>query len=196
VLANIAGRPIASAETLPIYRRVDELGVPLVLHPANLSMTHDLGLDWAIEVGLTWMWDTSAAALSLIFSGTLDECPSLTVLHPHLGGVIPYVLGRIVGFMSTWGRGSHRELEQPLPAYFRERFYVDTAVKTPGALALAVETYGLDRVLFASDFPFHEPVQSMEFLHQLASPREADVILHSNRLAFPEARSDRAATGV
>src|SRR3984893_7713382 len=38
VLSNIAGRPIGTAETLPIYRRMDELGVPLLLHPANTSM--------------------------------------------------------------------------------------------------------------------------------------------------------------
>ena len=188
VLSNIAGRPIGSEDTLPIYRRIDELGVPLVLHPANTSMAYSLGLPLGIEVGLTWMWDTSAAALSLIFSGALDGCPNLTVLHPHLGGVIPYVIGRIGAFMESWGRIAPNPLSRPLPEYLRERFYVDIAVRTPGALALAIETYGLDHVLFATDFPCVDPATHVAFLRQSFPARELDIFINTNKLPFPPSR--------
>src|ERR1700730_9631624 len=188
VLSNIAGRPIGSEETLPIYRRMDELGVPLVIHPANTSMAFNIGLPLGIEVGLTWMWDTSAAALSLIFSGVIDECPNLTVLHPHLGGVIPYVIGRISAFMESWGRIAPNPLQRPLAEYLRERYYVDVAVRTPGALALAIETYGLDHVLFATDFPFIDPVAHVEFLRETFPARELDTIMNTNELPFPPSR--------
>jgi aminocarboxymuconate-semialdehyde decarboxylase len=188
VLSNIAGRPICTSETLPIYKRMDELGVPLVIHPANTSMAFDLGLSWGIEVGLTWMWDTSAAALSLIFSGALDECPTLTVLHPHLGGVIPYVIGRIGAFMETWGRTAPTALAQPVADYLRERYYVDIAVRTPGALALAIETYGIDHVLFATDFPFVDPVKHLAFLRENFPPDLLGAIMNRSHMTFPESR--------
>jgi len=187
--SNIAGRPIATPESLPIYRRIDELGVPLVLHPANTSMAFDLGLSWGIEVGVTWLWETSAAALSLIVGGVLDECPSLTVLHPHLGGVIPYVVGRIENVFGTLGKTS-----RPLGDYLRERFYVDVAVKTPGALELAINTYGLDRVLFATDFPFLDPVAHVDFMHQHFPAAALEQIRHDNRLPFPPARGTQPTT--
>src|ERR1019366_7264223 len=37
ILSHIDGKPIASSETLPIYRRIAELGAPVFLHPANRS---------------------------------------------------------------------------------------------------------------------------------------------------------------
>jgi predicted TIM-barrel fold metal-dependent hydrolase len=188
VLSNIAGRPICTAETLPIYKRIDELGVPLVLHPANTSMAFDLGLSWGIEVGLTWMWDTSAAALSLIFGGALDECPTLTVLHPHLGGMIPYVIGRIDWFMNNWGRVVPTALSQPVADYLRQRYYVDIAGRTPGALALAIETYGIDRVLFASDFPFVDPVEHLGFLRDKFPAAELEAIVNRSHMTFPASR--------
>jgi aminocarboxymuconate-semialdehyde decarboxylase len=188
VLSNIAGRPMATEETLPIYKRVDELGVPLVIHPANTSMAYGVGLPLGIEVGVTWMWETSTAALSLIFSGTLDECPGLTVLHPHLGGVIPYLVGRVSAFMESWGRIAPNALQRPLAEYLRDRFYVDVAVRTPGALALAVQTYGLDRVLFATDFPFNDPAKHVEFLRATFAERDLDAIMNTNRLSFPPSR--------
>ena len=190
VLSNIAGRPIGTAETLPIYKRMDELGVPLLLHPANTSMAFELGLPWGIEVGLTWMWDTSAAALSLIFSGILDDCPNLTVLHPHLGGTIPYVIGRIEAFMETWGRTAPTTLAHPVSHYLRERFYTDIAVRTPGALAPAIEAYGIDHVLFASDFPFVDPVGHTEFLRERFAAQELDAIINRSHLPFPDSRRE------
>ena len=188
VLSNIAGHPIAGDETLPIYKRIEELGVPLVLHPSNTSMVYRTGLPLGIEVGLTWMWETSAAALSLILSGALDRCPDLTVLHPHLGGVIPYVVGRIGAFMQTWGQTAANQLERSVEEYLRERFYVDIAVRTPGALALAIETYGLEHILFATDFPFNDPAPYVEFLRSSFPQRELDIIMNTNRMAFPQSR--------
>ena len=182
--SNIAGRPIATPETLPIYRRMDELGVPLVLHPANTSMAFGTGLHWGIEVGVTWLWETSAAALSLIVGGVLDECPSLTVLHPHLGGVIPYVVGRI-----TTVFGNLAKTSRPLAEFLRERFYVDVAVKTPAALGLAIDTYGLDHVLFATDFPFLDPVAHVAFVREHFPAAALEAISDHNRLPFPQART-------
>jgi aminocarboxymuconate-semialdehyde decarboxylase len=195
VLSNIAGTPIGTAETLPIYRRIDELGVPLLLHPANTSMAFELGLPWGIEVGLTWMWDTSAAALSLIFAGILDECPNLTVLHPHLGGTIPYVIGRINAFMETWGRTAPTALAHPVSHYLRERFYTDIAVRTPGALAPAIETYGIDHVLFASDFPFVDPVGHVDFLRERFPAQELDAIMNRSHMPFPPSRPGAGSAG-
>ena len=95
------------------------------------------------------MYQTSLTALRLIDSGLLDAVPDLVVVHPHLGGVLPYIAERVE---SLGGSKAAHGIEH----YFRTNFYVDTAAGNPGALRLAIETYGIDRVVFATDHPFFD----------------------------------------
>jgi predicted TIM-barrel fold metal-dependent hydrolase len=90
--------------------------------------------------------------------------------------------------MESWGRIAPNPLARPLPEYLRERFYVDIAVRTPGALALAIEIYGLDHVLFATDFPFNDPATHVAYLRENFPARELDIIMNANKLPFPPSR--------
>jgi aminocarboxymuconate-semialdehyde decarboxylase len=158
MLSSIEGRPIASDETLPVFRRMDDLRIPLVLHPAVRSQTRDAGAPPSVaEGGIGWMAHTAVAAFNLIESGVLDACPNLVVLHPHLGGVLPYVLGRIE-------RIQDERAPLGIGEYLRTRFYTDTVSRTPGAIKLALDTYGIDRVLFGSDHPFEQMAWMKQFV--------------------------------
>jgi predicted TIM-barrel fold metal-dependent hydrolase len=148
LLSNVGGRQLVTPERLPLFKRIAELGVPLFLHPSHQSVVHTAMPDPAIEMGLAWMFDTSAAALSLVYQGVLDECPDLVVVHPHLGAVIPFIRGRIAQCEIQ------PRTERSLDEYLRESFYVDSVGATPAAPTLAIDTYGLDRILFATDFPW------------------------------------------
>jgi aminocarboxymuconate-semialdehyde decarboxylase len=182
ILSHIAGRPIASAATLPIYRRIAELGVPVFLHPANRSSAYHAGEVRPIENGLNWMVDTSRAALSLMLTGTLDACPGLAVVHPHTGGVLPFVISRIAATASptattvetppTMGRSPEQ--------YLRERFYADTVNPTAGALALAISAYGLERILLATDYPWQPRGPRLADVHANADAAAMQAIFHEN----------------
>jgi predicted TIM-barrel fold metal-dependent hydrolase len=145
MLASIDGEPIATEQTMPVFRRIEELGLPIVLHPALRSSTRAMKFGPFAEVGLGWMYHSSLAALNMIDAGVFEACPNLTVLHPHLGGVLPYVLGRL----DRLPLAKHSVADT-----LRRNFYVDTVSATPGALPIAIDTYGLDRIVFGTDFPF------------------------------------------
>lgn len=147
MLPTIDGGPIATEATLPVFERIEALRMPLVLHPELRSPGRGGGGGRRAEAGIGWMCDTSVAALALIDSGTLDACPRLVVLHPHLGGVLAWLHGRV-------NRISPPEGRPPLAHYLRTRFYVDSLSGTPGALRFAADVYGPERILFASDHPF------------------------------------------
>lgn len=159
--SNIGGNSIVNDGTKRVFAAIAEAGVPLFLHPTN-SMLADKGLADAIERGMSWMCDTSAAALSLIYDGVLDEHPELEVVHPHAGGVIPFIVSRI-DYMEQHSMSdvdpSRREL--PVDGYLRRNFYTDSVNDVPGALELAAELYGPGRLLFATDYPFQP--RSMTF---------------------------------
>lgn len=172
VLLNVApgGRALVSEETMPVFARIEQLGVPIFLHPANRALVWDLVAPFGrlAESGLGWMFDTSLAALSLITSGTLDRFPRLVVVHPHAGGTLPFVAGRLLATAANTGAAA--DLERPLAEYFRERFYVDSAMPTRGALELARDLYGEQRILFAADHPFHVRSSVMARLAENVEP--------------------------
>lgn len=195
ILTHINGRAIAGEETLPVYQRIADLGVPIFLHPTHRSSIFRPGNPRPLEAGLNWVYDTSQAALSLILGGVLDTCPTLEVIHPHGGGVLPYVIGRIA---STTRRNATvleqlPPTERPIEEYLRERFYADSVVQTPGALRLALEIYGADRILFGTDFPWQERGRRVAYVEENVAPEQAQRIMHDNAPAGMTLPSARAA---
>ena len=174
LLAVNEGRPLGGDETLPVFARIAELGVPLFLHPALRSDTVANTRTVREELGLAWMYQTAHAALELIDSGTLDAVPDLVVVHPHLGGVLPYVTGRIDGLPGS-------RAQRPVADYLKTRFYADTAAATPAALRLATDAYGVDRLLFASDHPFLPIARLRRYLEDNVDAETAARI-YSNRV--------------
>lgn len=177
VLSNTGGDSIASAATLPIYQRIASLSVPVFLHPSHHSMLFGAGYDPVIETGLSWMSDSSVAALALMFSGILDACPGLTVVHPHLGGTLPYVIGRVEAI----ARDRHRE-GPTVSEYIRRHFYADSVGVTVGALDLAVNLYGLERMLFGTDHPWRPRKIGFDFVAGNAAPEMVHAIVHENAI--------------
>jgi aminocarboxymuconate-semialdehyde decarboxylase len=173
VAAN-EGRPLANDESLAVYARIAELGVPLFLHPGFRSITRAHTRSFREEVGLAWMFQTALAALELVDGGVFDAVPDLVVVHPHLGGVLPYVAGRISPLPGS-------AAAQPLEHYLKTRFYVDTAAATPAALALAIEMYGLDRLVFATDHPFL-PMRALRDYLEDNLPSETAAQVYANRV--------------
>jgi 4-oxalmesaconate hydratase len=91
--------------------------------------------------------EESIAIMSLVQSDVFDIFPGLKVVVPHGGGAIPYQVGR---FSGTYWAGTGKE------STFTEairQIYYDTALYTPGALALLLQAIGPDRVLLGTERP-------------------------------------------
>lgn len=183
VLSNVAGRPIVGEGLLDVYRRIEELDVPLYLHPSHLSVVHGAGYHVPIDIGLGWMFETGAAALSLVYGGVLDACPDLVVVHPHLGGALPALVDRVVECEQVV------DVRHDLRTYLRRNFFVDSVQKTPGALTLAIETYGLERIVYGTDYPWIDRSSSHDSIASQLGPERFERILGNivPNLALPGA---------
>jgi len=97
-----------------------------------------------------------------VFSKIFDRLPNLKIITHHAGAMVPFFEGRVgpgwdqLGARSTgkdYGR-ILKELKRPHLDYFKG-FYADTAsFGSSKAIDHAIDFFGVDHVLFASDAPF------------------------------------------
>ena len=97
--------------------------------------------------------DTTMALHYLIFDGVFERHPKLRVLAVHGGGFLGAYSGRID---HAWGARSdaHGNLPKPPTTYLRRNVYFDTVVFTPHQLEALVKTFGADRIVMGTDYPF------------------------------------------
>ena len=166
IYTNVQGRAMDGAEFEPLWARLEERGLPVFLHPTRSATFSDYpaedGSKYEIWQVLGWPYDTAACIARLVFSGVMDRYPGLNIVTHHLGGIIPYLEGRIgplwdqlgsrtegAGDADVLKRLKHRPID-----YFR-RIYGDTAVGgSAGNMRCGIDFFGPERVLFASDCPF------------------------------------------
>lgn len=176
-LPGSVGRdPRIDAERLePFYARVEELGVPLFLHPTDAVFEDVLdGYDGALHLSLGRVIEVSVAASRLILSGMMERHPDLKVVISHTGGALPYQSGRMDKNTKA------AKLPRPASTYIK-RMYTDTV--TPHALGMkfAIEYYGVDNVMYGTDYPCWDPATALKLLDELALSDEAKhKILYAN----------------
>ncbi|HEX3790050.1 MAG TPA: amidohydrolase family protein [Pseudonocardiaceae bacterium] len=165
--------PMTGAETVdlprlePFYARVAELGVPLVIHPTDLAFGQVLdGYDQAIQRTVGRLLDSSVTVLRLIFSGVLERNPELRVVQTHGGGLLPYQAGRI-------DKNARIKSLPKLPSDYLRGVYTDIVAPQALTLRVAAEFFGLDHVLYGTDYPCWNQAAALSTLHE-AFPEESD----------------------
>ncbi len=158
---SVGSDPRIDAERLePFYDRVEQLGVPLFLHPTDAVFQDMLdGYDGALYLSLGRVIEVSVAAMRLVLSGIMERHPNLKLVMSHTGGALPYQSGR----MDKNGKAA--KLPQP-PSTYIKRMYTDTvSPHTPG-MKFAIEYYGVDHVMYGSDYPCWSPAAALGLIRR------------------------------
>jgi uncharacterized protein len=161
ITTDIAGKPLDAPEFLPLFEKMVELDRPVFIHPSREMTTPDYPGEevsmYRAWTKLGWPYATGLAMTRLVYGGVMEKLPGLKIITHHCGGIIPFIAGRL-----DWNddfnemRMGHRDLylKENALVYYR-RFFYDTAVNgNTGALLCGLSFAGVDRMLFASDFPF------------------------------------------
>ena len=165
---NIAGRFPDEPQFRPLFARAVALDVPVLLHPA-LPVTADQVKGYEMISSLGNMFDDTIALTRLILSGLLDEFPTLKLVCPHLGGTLPYIIGRIDHQITVLKRGP-QNLKRTPSEYLRQ-CYLDIVSPLPLAMRFGYDFMGADRLLFGSDHPWVDPKLIVEALKSLKLPQ-------------------------
>jgi len=142
----------------PIFERAQALDVPLYLHPsmpvkAVVDAYYRDYLDRYPQLqSAAWGYtvETATTAIRLVLSGVFDQHPRLKFILGHLGESLPFLIRRITHTLARPGQ---------MPVSFRDAFCNHFSITTSGnfsdpALLCCVMELGIDRILFAVDWPF------------------------------------------
>jgi len=147
-----------------LFAEAERRNLPILLHPAY--PTTFPAVQAQLAGGLGMMFDNTIALTRIIMAGILDEFPRLRLLCPHIGGTLPYLIGRL-------DHQTHVLMRAPAtlrrrPSEYLRNVYFDVVNPLPDALRMMYDMVGPDRLLFASDHPWVDPkiiVDCVEALH-------------------------------
>jgi len=173
---NVEGRDFSDPEYLPLFKRIEALGLPVFLHPNGAIGGKRFDPFYLANI-LGNPFDTTIAACHLIYGGVMDQCPNLRITLPHAGGAIPMLIGRMDQGFAV--RRDVPNLPQPPSAYMR-RFTYDIIGHKASVVKFLISEVGAERVMLGSDYcldmGFLRPVQDLDTLGLNA--RDRDLILH------------------
>jgi predicted TIM-barrel fold metal-dependent hydrolase len=173
----------------PVLDALNDRDAVVFVHPAFHPSSRKLELPWPGFM-MEYVFDTTRAAVNLVFSGALERFPRIRFVLAHAGGLMPYFAWRLSVSPMIDAR-----LEQISPAQVYERlrrFWYDNALApTAETLECLKVVAPPSQIVFGSDWPFANARVIAEAVKTYESvampPAQRDAIDRGNALSlFPQ----------
>jgi predicted TIM-barrel fold metal-dependent hydrolase len=193
VFTSMQGRCLDHPDYEPFFELMAELDRPIWIHPNRTVQMSEFPLSepesrFHLYAMTGWPTDTAVTMCRLVYAGYLERWPDLKIVVHHSGGTIPMLAGRVKRLPRVGDDAKDRleQLSRPILDYLRQ-FYADTAnFGNPIALRAALDFFGVEHVLFGTDFGF-----SQEFAPQTIEDVETVVTDETDKRAIYEGNAER-----
>ncbi len=136
----------------PVFEELNRRGATVYFHPTAADCCSALIKDVPAPA-VEYMFDTTRAITSLLFSGALSRWRNMNFIFSHAGGATAPIVERIIRLASIDKAVLARMPEGP--AADLKRLYFDTATSTsPENLGAIMKLSGPDKILLGTDYPF------------------------------------------
>jgi predicted TIM-barrel fold metal-dependent hydrolase len=116
----------------------------------------------------------------LIFEGTLDRFPGLTVIAAHGGGYLPSYADRSDHACLVGPKGCDPNIKlKKMPSEYLKQIYFDSLVFTPEAIRHLAAQVGPNQIILGSDYPYPwqlAPVDHIFACSSLSEDDKADIL--------------------
>ena len=178
---QINGRTLDNPEFMPFWKSAEQLGAMILFHQGGETVISPRNKRYHLPNSIGNLADRTITFASLVMGGVMDACPDLKICLSHGGGYTCYGIGRMDRAWQTRPE-VQGYIDQPPSAYL-QRFYYDCIVYTEPALRYLIDTVGIERVVFGTDWPydmaFDWPVSWILSLDSLTQ-EEKEAILWKN----------------
>jgi len=168
---SVEGDELADSKFELFWAKAEELGVVIFIHPQGTAeLESRLKGNGMLENVIGNPLETTIALSHLIFEGTLDRYPGLTIVAAHGGGYLPSYAAR-----SDAGGTTFPARLTPIakkPSEYLRQLYFDSLVFTPEALRHLVAETGSSQIVLGTDYPFPWTSQAVD--HILATSGLSD----------------------
>ena len=161
--------------------------MPIYIHPhlppPSVHEAYYAGLpDGADRVLATagWGWHSEVAiqVLRMALAGTLDKHPKLKLIIGHMGEMLPVMLARI----DQVAAADVDHLKRPVSRQIVDQVWITTSgIFSQPPFIAALQTFGIDRIMFSVDYPFAPNAPGRKFLDNVAlAPADMAKLTHGN----------------
>jgi uncharacterized protein len=181
---HITKKYLDHPEFEPVLARAQDLDVPIYLHPGYPSdevfatYYSTTRSDYTREFqdyifsgsGYGWHQEVLTQCVRMITYGVFDRFPRLKIIIGHMGEGLPFYYERIANDM---GEPTEDSLNKPFEQYFQDNFWFTTsAFFQDELLHLLLKYISVDRVMFATDYPFAGIKEGTDWFRAVDLPRE------------------------
>jgi uncharacterized protein len=176
-----------------------ELDVPIYIHPhlppesVRKAYYSDIepGAGRVLEsAGWGWHSEVGIHVLRMVLAGTLDRHPKLKLVIGHMGEMLPMMLARADEVFAH----DIEHLQRPISRTILDQVWLTTSgIFTQPPFLAALLTFGIDRIMFAVDFPYAPNANGRTFLNAVSlSPADLAKLSHQNADSFLKLKVARA----
>ena len=192
IYTHVNGEPFDLPRFDPLFERIAELDSMIWVHPSRSADWPDYPSEdrsrYEIWWALGWPYDTAVLMSRMVFSGKLERHPNLKFLIHHGGSMIPHFSGRVGPGWDQLGSRTPEDRKDEVaheltrrPVDYFKMFYADTALMgAQHAIRCALEFFGPEHVLFASDSPY-DPEKGPGFIRETIGNLEGLDIIDEDR---------------
>ena len=178
---NVNGKNYDEPEFAPFWKSAESLGAVILVHQGGPTVVNHRTQRYHLPNTIGNLADRALTFASLVFGGVMDACPELKVCLCHGGGYTCFGIGRMDRGWQV-RQEARVNIQQPPSAYLG-RFYYDCLTHSEAALRMLIDSVGIDRVVFGTDWPFDMaidwPVSWLLGLESLTQ-EEKEAILYKN----------------
>ena len=174
----------------PLMHYLDASSAVVHIHPGLHPSSRSLTLPWPGFM-IEYVFDTTRAAVNLLFSGALERFPKIRFILSHAGGTLPYIAWRLSVASMIDPRLKQRSREEIFASL--KTFWYDNALASgPQPMGALSRIAAKERILFGSDWPFcNDRVVTEEVAdfsaHDFLAPDTVAMIARENALElFPQ----------
>jgi aminocarboxymuconate-semialdehyde decarboxylase len=152
VLANIGGGPLTDPTFAPIWEAIDARSLPVLVHPTAPPGVAEMDMSrFQLTASIGFTFDTSLAVARMIYDGFFERYRKLRIIASHGAGALPYLISRMDQCYDNIP--ACREKIAHRPSEYLPSISADAVVFAPEVLALCVQVFGADNVMYGSDYP-------------------------------------------
>jgi 6-methylsalicylate decarboxylase len=147
---TVLGRALVEPDYGPVFAELNRRGAVLYLHPTGNGACSPLIGNYQ----LTWMVgapvEDTISIMQLITHGIPVRYPDIKIINSHLGGALPMILQRA----DDQYRWEAPQTPEPPSVAARRMWYDTVGHGHVPALRCAVDSFGADRLVLGTDFPY------------------------------------------